>query len=826
VKRLRWLIVAVCALLLAAGAFTLLATSTRWEPLVDADQTSRQEDLGAALEPGNSVGQTFVARHAGLSGVEFFLTTENKVPVSVTLHLRSDPGSQVDLATASLQLPAEAGSRFYRFAFPSFEASHGQSYYAFLKPSQDGVSVALSDGAAYLDGAAYQADEPLDAQTAFRLVYAPSSVVLDLLGTALSCAGLLAVSGLLFIVPGWALLAWLLPGRNLTWAEMLGLASGVSLALYPLLLIWTHLIGLKLGSLYIWLPVALGLVALLWRYRSWRPAQSWNSWQRWFRSRALWPDITLLIALVLVFGLRLLVIRTLAAPLWADSVQHTVMTQLILDHDGLFNSWEPYAPYHSLTVHFGFPMAAALLSWVTGRTSVEATLLAGQLINAMAILTLYPLAVRIANGSKWAGVGAVAIGGLLSPMPAHYVNWGRFAQLAGQAVLPVALWLMCEALQKKGSSWKVAGLAGGTAAGMTLAYYRMPFYYAVFVICWLIGWTLPRWKLDGKAWLRGFAQLALIGGIAFLLILPLGLRLVGGTLASGLTAGVSVGSTLDAVLADYQIWQFIEAYVPRTLIVATLFALALSLWQRRWSVTSIGLWILGLAALSAGQLIHLPGANYMNSFAILITLYIPVSLLVGWLIGQVAELLRRWNLQWGLSFTILLLAGWGGIEQVGIVEPSRILVTHPDVQAMSWIRESTVPTSRFLVEAQVYQGYSAIGTDAGWWIPLLANRQTTMPPQYALLSEVPVEPGYSQRVVDLVKHLSTDSVTSPQTIALLCDWGVTHLYIGQQQAVSGEEPKQLFSPRDLAGSAAFREAYHQDRVWIYALNNEMCGGSR
>jgi hypothetical protein len=113
-------------------------------------------------------------------------------------------------------------------------------------------------------------------------------------------------------------------------------------------------------------------------------------------------------------------------------VQHTVIAQLMVDNGGLFDSWEPYAPYRSLTVHFGFSSFAALLSWFTSMDSVRATLLMGQLISGLAVITLYPLAMRLTNGNRWAALGAVLVAGLLSPMPAYYVNWGRYAQLAGQ----------------------------------------------------------------------------------------------------------------------------------------------------------------------------------------------------------------------------------------------------------------------------------------------------------------------------------------------------------------------------------------------------------
>ncbi|MGD9317478.1 MAG: hypothetical protein PVG56_11625, partial [Anaerolineae bacterium] len=423
-NRARWLLVAFLLVMLAAGSLLLAIKWQAGQRFVDPVQIGQEDGFKAALEPGQQVGQTFVARHAGLSGVEFFLVPEISVPLSLTMHLRADPQSTTDLATTSLELPLEATPGFYRFVLPPLDSSHGQYYYAFLEASDLGVSMTLAGGASYWDGSAYSNHQPLDAQTTFHLVYAPGAVVVDLLKAAAGWIGLLAVTGLVFVVPGWAILAWLLPGQRLAWAQMLGLAAGVSLALYPLLLLWTDLVGLHLGAWYVWLPATAGLVGMLLYYRTWRPERGWLALQKWASSQALWPDLTLIILLLLVFGVRLLVIRTLDAPMWADSYEHATMTQLTLDNRGLFDSWEPYAPYRSMSIHFGFSTSAALLAWVTGINGTQATLLAGQLINGLAILSLYPLAVRIADGNRWAGVGAVLVAGLLSPMPAHYVNWG------------------------------------------------------------------------------------------------------------------------------------------------------------------------------------------------------------------------------------------------------------------------------------------------------------------------------------------------------------------------------------------------------------------
>ena len=60
---------------------------------------------------GESVGQTFIARYDGLSGVEVHIATlrleDNPSRSTLVIHLRDGPNSSTDLATATI-LPSQA----------------------------------------------------------------------------------------------------------------------------------------------------------------------------------------------------------------------------------------------------------------------------------------------------------------------------------------------------------------------------------------------------------------------------------------------------------------------------------------------------------------------------------------------------------------------------------------------------------------------------------------------------------------------------------------------------------------------------------------------
>lgn len=810
---------------------SLLFSLTGCSEFVDRDQPHVEAGASVALEPGHLVGQTFVARHAGLQGVEIWLEPDQEARGKILLHLRSDPQAAEELATAALPLAQVPHPGLYRFTFSPLPDSHGRYAYAFLELEGSGsVQVGVGPGDVYLDGALYRDGQPLDAQMAFHLVYDPRHVILDLGQAAVGGLGLLGMASLLYIVPGWALLVWLWPGNRLSWAGRLGIAAGLSLALYPLLFLWTDLVGLHLGPLYAWLPAVGGVAALAWRYRAWRPRHGWEALRRWVHSETLWPDLGLIVVVMLTLGVRMLVIRGLTVPSWGDSVQHAVMTQLVVDNGGLFNSWLPYAPYQSLTVHFGFATVTAVLQWATGLEAAEATLVAGQMVNTIAVLALYPLAVRIGRGNRWAGVGALLIAGLLSPMPAFYVNWGRYAQLIGQAVLPVAIWLLWRAIETDQSTrqaWKGLLLAGGALAGMMLSYYRMPFYYAAFVLAWLLFHVLPDYRLDVRKWAALAARLALVGIVAGVFVLPWLSNVADGKLATGLGQGVAVSTPLEYVLADYQIWRDVNTYVPWAFMGLSAAAMVWAALRRQWTAISPAAWALILIALPAGGLIRLPGASFMQSFAVLIALYIPVGLLIGWLVGQVAVPLSQSG-RWGPALvlvTLLLVADRGGWSQITIVQPSFRMVFPADEIAMRWIKENTPSDARFLVNGfTIYNETSSVGSDAGWWIPLLAQRENTMPPQYALFNEKPLTPGYTRAVTQLVRDLQAISPASPEGLRLLCQWGITHAYVGQAQGrVRFEETMPLLPVKELMALPAFALIYQQDRVRVFALDRQVCG---
>jgi hypothetical protein len=817
VTRRRWLSLTVLFVLaLVSGLFLALGWLSPYY-VVDSEQADPGSGIGVRLDAGQPVGQTFVARHAGLTAIEFFLLPEANPELTLTLRLRSDPQAATELTAASIRLPTAAEPDFYRFSFPPLGDSHGQYLYAFLDSEAPEVSVALNAGNLYMDGAAYQANQPLNSQTSFRLAYSPRHILLDLIKAALGWLGTFGVVGLLYLVPGWALLAWLLPRGRLTWAEMLGLSIGVSLALYPLLLLWTNLVGLHLGRLYAWLPVVAGVAALTWRYRAWRPRQDWETLEQWAHSKALWPDLMLLIVLALVFGVRLVVVRTLDVPMWGDSYHHTMIGQLLVDHGGLFDSWEPYVPLKSFTYHFGFHTAVALYHWLTGTGVVDSVIVVGQIVNGLAVLSLYPLAVEV-SGSRWAGTLAVLVAGLLSPTPMSYVNWGRCVQLTGQVVLPVTVWLSWKALESDRLSpglWLLTGLA---IAGLFLAHYRVSIYFILFLFLLWSTSVLRAWKKRRDAY-TATRKTLLVSSVALALILPWIWHLGTGYLPEILREFTRAPVSPDFVSWQSDVLRDATVYMPGPLLIAALLGIVAGLVQRLGWALFLSLWVCLVFLAANPNWLGLPGATtlsnfsgVLNNFTVLLSLYMPVSILCGYL-GSIAidALPRRLSplLHAVIAVAILLLSLVGVKNALETVSSGNVLVTAPDLQAMQWIEGNTPEAAKFLINHVFeYDDNVIVGSDGGWWIPLLAKRGNTVPP-ITYGHEAATDSDYIRKVNDLARYLEVSDLSSFETVQALRGNGITHVYIGPK---GGHLPLEVFE-----GSDAYRLLYHKDRAWVFEL---------
>jgi len=809
-------------------------------PLIKIEQPVSSDFI--QLTGDTTVGQSFTARYQGLEGVVLFLKAGQPASGTLHLHLKSEPQASDDLATATLPLQNISSAGYYRFQFPALKDSQNHDYYVYLTLDKTGnaeTGINVGSGAAntYLNGSDYQNDIPQDGQLAFRLVYDSGQMLAGLIKQGLKWLIWLAAGLFLFILPGWALLSLL--WRNWDqrgWEEKLGLAGSLSLAVYPLLFLWTNLVGLHLGSLYAWLPPIFGLGFLAWKNRGvfrqpgsiFKPEMGQTSSTRLSLSGLL-PTFTLFAVLGLVFGVRFWVIRDLDLPMWGDSYQHTMIAQLLVDNGGLFSSWQPYSDLTSFTYHFGFHSLVAVFHWATGLSLAQSVLWTGQILNGLAVLALYPLATRIGK-NRWAGIAAVLVAGLLVPMPMFYVNWGRYTQLAGQVILISVIYLIWQLVEQPNTDWRLIGLLWIAFGGLALTHYRVLIYGILFVIALFLFYAFrgPFWTLIKRIFWAG------LGGAV--LYLPWFIHVFGGRILVILAHQVTTPVNQTTEFAqEYNSIGSLFTYLPAWMWLVLLPIIAWGLWRKEIGVALVSLWWFLMTLAANPEWLNLPGMGALSNFAVFIAVYIPAGILCGAAAGWFFEAIqdeRTLRLsatkKIPLSLTSLLsislsvvfiAAGLSGARQRrNDVNPAGFsLATRPDLRAFNWIEANIPKSAGFLVNSFfAYGGTVVVGSDGGWWLPLLAGHNSNLPPITYGFENDPW-PGYKDWIHSLTIAVLNKGIDDPQVLAMLAERKLQYIYVGQLQGSVNYPGPYPLAPETLLASRHFKPVYHQDRVWIFEM---------
>ncbi|MCB0156156.1 MAG: DUF1616 domain-containing protein, partial [Anaerolineae bacterium] len=648
--------------MLVVAAGLVLAISLGLQKIQNAHielaQPDRSFQIEANLAELPALGQTFVPRQAGLRGIYLPLTvtTPGDDAASLTLHLRPDPASQTDLRTATLPVDALVGQDLARFTFEPLPDSANKRYYFTIEASTEAASPAVvtfqyGPATAYTAGAMYLAGQPQDFQSSFSLAYDRRAMLADWAAWSLSHTGRLLALLALVLLPGGALLIWLWPTEDdslfgespgFNHIEWLALAAGLSVAVYPILLLLASSVGLRLNGGWVAIILSGCALALLggavYRYRvtpSSRP----------FAFRVSLPVLLFWLIFGLAAAVRIFVVRGQSVPMWQDSYHHTIISQLIVEHGGLFSSWQPYAALQTFTYHFGFHTFVAFYTWLTGSPIFAAVLAGGQLMNLLAVPLLFLLGRRL-GGSEWAGTFAALLTGLLLEYPMFYVNWGRYTQLTGQVVLPISLILTWLLLNQSRFDYKLILLTALSLAGLMLAHYRVLFFYPCFVLPLLIiTWSQARWQFVALWWVG--LRLGLVGLGSAILVGPWLWRLVSSrllqthvTIATGNLASEPVRQVVEEVVnANYSIFEYV---LPPVVLLATL-GLVWGCWQRQRGILLTVSWLLLLVIAANPHFLYLPGVGVVTYFAVLIAAYLPFSVLAGYSLAQLTERLIAWQ---------------------------------------------------------------------------------------------------------------------------------------------------------------------------------------
>src|SRR5207245_7770892 len=111
----------------------------------------------------------------------------------------------------------------------------------------------------------------------------------------------------------------------------------------------------------------------------------------------------------------------------------------------------------------------------------DAVVAAGQVLSAAAAPAAF-LLTRLYGASVLGALAAAATAGLVSMMPAYYVSWSRFTQLAGLVAAPA--WLLLA--RRAGTGPGPAIAAGLASAAMLFVHPRVAAMLALLVVAALL----------------------------------------------------------------------------------------------------------------------------------------------------------------------------------------------------------------------------------------------------------------------------------------------------------------------------------------------------
>jgi hypothetical protein len=794
---------------------SLLLTSCLTLPDPETSQEVNREVITAKYGEVVTVGQTFIARRARLNGLTFWVNWEaaaesERAWVSVRLYHTPQDATQGSQPLFNSHISIK-GNGPIRLALPPLGEPPGQAYYLELTPSESSVLFLgqIVDG--YKGGQAFVNGVPLTGDLAFSTTYEFT------LGASLSDLmkigekiWLFLLLALVLFMPGWLLLDLSKLRQKFDGGEQIGISLGLSLAVTPLLMLWSSTAGLRWNKEFLLVMGGVLTLGVTWRIL------------RGHRSFKLdWAGISLVGIFSFTLVMRLMMVRDLVAPAWVDSVHHALITNLIMDGGGLPEDYGPYLELDSTVYHAGYHVVLAVFQWLSGLDLPEGMLLFGQVLNAACVIAVY-LLTTLLTGDTRAGLWAALISGIFTPMPAYYVSWGRYTQLAGLLILPVPVAFMKMIFEKKAESpahpgkWTIPlCLASLSAAGLLLVHYRAAAFLAALLVAYSVSLFFDRQRLVRPVLGRFTAQVLVTGSLLFLGTVLMTLPWMGEVILDRIVPAFSKGNVVpDQPFADFSWRLLVAGNGTYTLWLAGL-GILLGMAFRKRFVMAVLLWVGLLFLLANLGALALPGREIINNTSVVITLFMPISLLGGYAISRSTAgvewvLLKRevGNRPLVLFRIVLFLAGLGlsliGARQLfPLLNQTTYLFRVADRPALAWI-EQNIPQEEVILINPFNWGYGLYaGNDGGAWISALSGQPTLPPPViYGFGDKAEI-----RRVNKVCAQVLQHGANPDELWALMQEADLHYVYTG----VRGGP----ISPSALLSSPLFDMLYAADGAYVF-----------
>ncbi len=579
-------------------------------------------------------------------------------------------------------------------------------------------------------------------------------------------------------------------------------AAGLGLAINGLLLLFLSLAGIPFSLQSLAIAYGAAAAVTFWEVR--RRLRSGPSRDVPAGPSSWWP-LSLLALFLGVLLLRWLSFGASPTILGVDTSHHVVVTDLILLNQGLPSGYEPYAPLSTFSYHFGFHANAAALATFAELPPHESVQLLGLYLVALVPLSVFVLTSALFR-SEPAGLVAGAVIGFVSFFPAFFLNWGRYTQLMGVAIIPLALALLLRARDREVPR-PVLLASSILVAGLFLIHYVMflLFLYAVLalVVAQLVETRSPR---ETRALLR---PLATVFGLALLLALPWVIHILASHLAPFL---LDPPSTSPSVFSLARVGEPLVHPASLWVSILSLVGLGLLAVWRRFVFVFFVVWIAVSFLLSDPRYVPVPLAGILNTPTWAMTMLVFASPLIAYIpVLALSFLKERPRLRTGIWAGVVTAVVLLGTIATGIISTEGYETVRPaDLRAFQWIGDNVPEDSVFATNVRIDPVFGSIQPlDAGIWITYFTGRKQLAPLLIYGLEERSV-PDYEEQLQELAIH--ERRVGSFGAFLFLRDVGATHVYLGAK----GTGPMEV---NNLTRSPWYSVLYEDGNVTVAALED-------
>jgi hypothetical protein len=795
----------------------------------------RRESPPRATEPigpiwgSHIASQTFTGRPLPLVGLDLQLATYDRVnqgtvtlvvfPTNGPLAVRS--GAAMVERVVTIPASELQDNAVYRFRFASSNLAEAVPSWTFSVSSSaerpdDAIAVWASASDVIAGGSASYDGQPRDANLVFTPVYAeplPRAAGVDI-GRALVDFPKPLIPLALVFLPGLLLAQFFVDRERHGFGLQLMAAPAFGLAAAPLLLLYTTVLGFHLSFVAVWaMLVACAVGILVFEVVHRRRAPRARDSEEAARGRD-WSVVIAVAAALAGLLMRGVALQDGPVPPGADTYHHALIAQLIADNGQIPSSYRPYADINSFSYHFGFHALAGLDALATGDGGIAATAAVAPLVSVLAALSTFFL-VRVAGLGRTAAAVAAVVLALVDPFPVALLDIGRYPQLAALVILPVALAFALgyvsptEVGRSRPATARV--IVGGAVllAAVFLTHYRV-ILYLVIILTLFTGWGVARAARAGLPAVWRVLQLpVIISVVALVLCAPWLVRLAA---SFSLGLGGSGGQYAPAYYAIDRLGSAVSHPAVLPLAIIAVLGVGLAAVSRQPLILVLAAALAIELGLSNPYWLALPGAGWVDTVTVVSSAFVAVAVSIGFLTASADRLLTPWvgrHAHHAVVLGAIAAAVWGGLQLPPLIDPGHRLVGEADRGAATWISSNTPSDARFLVNTFVlhWQPDFVAPTDAGYFLPLLARRPTTLLPMvYA--AERGAAPEAVERM-EAIARASAQDPASPAAIALMRAAAVRYVYLGLRRGPIAEYR--------LATSPAFRRVYQQGGVSVYEL---------